>query len=88
MDTAGIDGNRDFRASGQRTPAAIVFGSASADAGSKPTSVRATCEAIGLPRSTYYYQSHRSAQPSSLSTRSFCGYTSSARGSRVAAIGA
>ena len=29
--------------------------------GTKRTSVRATCEAIGLPRSTYYYQSHRSA---------------------------
>ena len=61
MDTAGIEGNRDFRAGGLRTPAAIVFGSASAEASTKPTSVRATCEAIGLPRSTYYYQSHRSA---------------------------
>jgi putative transposase len=27
----------------------------------KPDSVRATCEAIGLARSTYYYQSHRSS---------------------------
>ena len=61
MDTAGIEGNRGFLAGGSRTPAAIVFGSVCADAGSKPTSVRATCEAIGLPRSTYYYQSHRSA---------------------------
>jgi putative transposase len=41
--------------------AAIVFGSAAAAPRKKPDSVRATCEAIGLPRSTYYYQSHRSA---------------------------
>ena len=61
MGTAGIEGNLGFRAGGSRTPAAIVFGSVSAGANSKPTSVRATCEAIGLPRSTYYYQSHRSA---------------------------
>jgi hypothetical protein len=61
MDTAGIERNRGLRVVGPRTPAAIVFGSVSADAGTKPTSVRATCEAIGLPRSTYYYQSHRSA---------------------------
>ena len=61
MDTAGIEGNRGFRAGGPRPTAAIVFGSISADAGTKPTSVRATCEAIGLPRSTYYYQSHRNA---------------------------
>ena len=60
MDTAGIEGNRGFRAGGPRPLAAIVFGSISADGGKKPTSVRATCEAIGLPRSTYYYQSHRS----------------------------
>jgi hypothetical protein len=40
---------------------AIVFGSAAPAPGKKPESVRATCEAIGLPRSTYYYQSHRSA---------------------------
>ena len=60
MDTAGIEGNPNFRAGSPRPPAAIVFGSASAEAGVKPTSVRATCEAIGLPRSTYYYQSHRS----------------------------
>ena len=60
MDTAGIEGNRGFRAGGPRPPAAIVFGSISAAAGTKRTSVRATCEAIGLPRSTYYYQSHRS----------------------------
>jgi putative transposase len=59
MDTAGIEGNRSFRAGGPRPTAAIVFGSISTDAGTKPTSVRATCEAIGLPRSTYYYQSHR-----------------------------
>jgi HTH-like domain len=41
--------------------AAIVFGSATAHPDRRPASVRATCEAIGLARSTYYcYQSHRS----------------------------
>lgn len=39
--------------------AAIVFGSAASHSGRRPASVRATCEAIGLPRSTFYYQSHR-----------------------------
>jgi len=41
--------------------AGIVFGSAANAPARKPDSVRATCEAIGLARSTYYYQSHRSA---------------------------
>lgn len=41
--------------------AAIVFGSAAAQPARRRASVRATCEAIGLPRSTYYYQSHRSS---------------------------
>jgi putative transposase len=41
--------------------AGIVFGSAAAAPAKRPDSVRATCEAIGLARSTYYYQSHRSA---------------------------
>jgi putative transposase len=40
--------------------AAIVFGSAASDPSVKRASVRATCDAIGLARSTYYYQSHRS----------------------------
>jgi putative transposase len=40
--------------------AGIIFGSAAASPMRKPDSVRATCEAIGLARSTYYYQSHRS----------------------------
>ena len=40
--------------------AGIVFGSAATAPTKKPDSVRATCEAIGLARSTYYYQSHRS----------------------------
>ena len=39
---------------------AIVFGSAISNPARRPGSVRATCEAIGLARSTYYYQSHRS----------------------------
>jgi putative transposase len=41
--------------------AGIVFGSAASSPARKPDSVRATCEAIGLARSTYYYQSHRCA---------------------------
>ena len=41
--------------------AGIVFGSAASSPAKKPDSVRATCEAIGLARSTYYYQSHRSS---------------------------
>src|SRR5882762_11933839 len=41
--------------------AGIVFGSAATAPARKPDSVRATCEAIGLARSTYYYQSHRKA---------------------------
>jgi putative transposase len=41
--------------------AGIVFGSAAAAPAKRPDSVRATCEAIGLARSTYYYQSHRCA---------------------------
>jgi putative transposase len=41
--------------------AGIVFGSATSSSARKPDSVRATCEAIGLARSTYYYQSHRSS---------------------------
>jgi putative transposase len=61
MDTAGIERNRGSRARGPHAHAAIVFGSAAAEVAAKPASVRATCEAIGLPRSTYYYQSHRSA---------------------------
>jgi len=40
--------------------AGIVFGSAASAPSKRPDSVRATCEAIGLARSTYYYQSHRS----------------------------
>lgn len=42
-------------------PTAIVFGSPVARPARRPASVRATCEAIGLARSTYYYQSHRSS---------------------------
>lgn len=38
---------------------AIVFGSTVSHPARRPASVRATCEAIGLARSTYYYQSHR-----------------------------
>ena len=41
---------------------AIVFGSASSHPVRKPAGLRAACEAIDLPRSTYYYQSHRSTE--------------------------
>lgn len=60
MDTVEIEGVRGLGGGRSRPPAAIVFGSIAADARTRPSSVRATCEAIGLPRSTYYYQSHRS----------------------------
>lgn len=49
--------------------AAIVFGSAVAHPARRPASVRATCEAIGLARSTYYYQSHRSSEAIALEQR-------------------
>ncbi len=58
IDTGAGSCGRDRR---PHAEAAIVFGSAATIPARKPASVRATCEAIGLPRSTYYYQSHRSA---------------------------
>jgi putative transposase len=51
------------------TNAGIVFGSAAAAPAKKPDSVRATCQAIGLARSTYYYQSHRCAAAIELEQR-------------------
>ena len=45
-----------------RVNSAIVFGSAASHPAKRRASIRATCEAIGLPRSTYYYQSHRSTE--------------------------
>jgi putative transposase len=64
-----MENNRDVEGEGvARLPvgkphlhAAIVFGSAASHPARRPASVRATCEAIGLARSTYYYQSHRSS---------------------------
>lgn len=53
----------------QHADAGIVFGSAASAAAKKPDSVRATCEAIGLARSTYYYQSHRSTTAIALEQR-------------------
>lgn len=38
----------------------IVFGSALSAAGRTLSSIRATCDSIGLARSTFYYHSHRS----------------------------
>lgn len=49
--------------------AAIIFGSATSSPGTKLASVRATCEAVGLARSTYYYQSHRSTESIALEQR-------------------
>ena len=60
MNTASVEANSGV-AGTPHPHAAIVFGSGATDPVRKPASVRATCEAIGLPRSTYYYQSHRSA---------------------------
>jgi putative transposase len=56
-----ISSSPDTRPPRLQAQAGIVFGSAAAAPASRPESVRATCEAIGLARSTYYYQSHRCA---------------------------
>ena len=61
MDTATLCEHVSSRPRRPHADAGIVFGSAAAAPAKKPDSVRATCEAIGLARSTYYYQSHRSA---------------------------
>jgi len=60
MGITPIQGNRAAKYTVPFAHAAILFGSAAADQAVKPASVRATCEAIGLARSTYYYQSRRS----------------------------
>jgi len=61
MSTAGIGESVGSRPRRPHADAGIIFGSAATAPEKKPDSVRATCEAIGLARSTYYYQSHRSA---------------------------
>ena len=61
MSTTAIAENVGSRPRRPHADAGIVFGSAATAPAKKPDSVRATCEAIGLARSTYYYQSHRSA---------------------------
>jgi len=61
MSTIRIERIGGSQAGALHPRSAIVFGSATTELAAKPTSVRATCEAIGLARSTYYYQSHRSA---------------------------
>lgn len=61
MSTTATGENVCSRPRRRHADAGIVFGSAAAAPAKKPDSVRATCEAIGLARSTYYYQSHRSA---------------------------
>ncbi|MFL6601787.1 MAG: DDE-type integrase/transposase/recombinase [Steroidobacteraceae bacterium] len=61
MSTTAIEHGLGSRPRRPRADAGIVFGSAANAPAKKPDSVRATCEAIGLARSTYYYQSHRSA---------------------------
>lgn len=60
--TTGTAGRARSTSRKEPSQTAIVFGSAAAHPARKPASVRATCEAIGLPRSTYYYQSHRSSE--------------------------
>jgi putative transposase len=60
MTTATIGDETCSRPRRRPAEAGIVFGSAATAPRRKPDSVRATCEAIGLARSTYYYQSHRS----------------------------
>jgi putative transposase len=61
MSDVGIDAGSHSIGRRPQPHAAIVFGSAATHPGRRPASVRATCEAIGLARSTYYYQSHRSS---------------------------
>jgi putative transposase len=61
MDITGIGEGVCSRSRRPHADAVIVFGSPAAAPGKKPDSVRATCEAIRLARSTYYYQSHRPA---------------------------
>lgn len=60
MDTGKID--EPMPSMENRSPAdsSILYGSASVTAPARRVSIRATCEAIGLPRSTYYYQPQRS----------------------------
>jgi len=48
---------------------AIVFGSGAGDPATRVSNVRETCETIGLARSTYYYQSRRSASATELEHR-------------------
>ena len=60
MNTATAKRNTCSPTRRPRADAAIVFGSVAPGPTRKPASVKATCEAIGLARSTYYYQSNRS----------------------------
>ena len=69
MSDVGIDTSIHSTGRKPHPHAAIVFGSAAAHPGRRPASVRATCEAIGLARSTYYYQSHRSTDAIELEQR-------------------
>jgi putative transposase len=62
MSAEGSDGRARSLARRSRIQAAIIFGSAASQPAREAASVRATCEAIGLPRSTYYYHSQRSAE--------------------------
>src|SRR5581483_7209887 len=62
MDLTGIDGSGHSTDNRPHPHSAIVFGSTASHPAKRRASVRATCEAIGLPRSTYYYQSHRSTE--------------------------
>src|ERR1700730_13070683 len=69
MSTTAIGEHMCSRPRRPHADAGIVFGSAATAPAKKPDSVRATCEAIGLARSTYYYQSHRSASAIELEQR-------------------
>src|SRR5882757_3035024 len=69
MDTVALADHVSTRPRRPHADAGIVFGSAASALAKKPDSVRATCEAIGLARSTYYYQSHRSASAIELEQR-------------------
>lgn len=62
MSPTGTERSERARSPKLHSHTAIVFGSAAAHPTRRPASIRATCEAIGLPRSTYYYQSRRSTE--------------------------
>jgi len=69
MNRARTEGNRMWPNPKPQAQAAIVFGSTITEPSTRSANVRETCETIGLARSTYYYQSRRSASATELEHR-------------------